>query len=68
MTAKEFYEANATNIVNVPRPGHPEDPSGIDGVRSASQARFIAPDVPVMPLWDVFDFAEKFAERGGRHV
>ena len=60
MNAKEFYEANKTNVVNVPRVGHPEDKSGWDGVRSASEAKFIAPDVLVMPLWDVFDFAESY--------
>ena len=64
MTAKEFYEANATTTVNVPRVGHPEDKSGWDGVRRASQAQYIAPDVEVMPLWDVFDFAEKFRQAG----
>ena len=64
MTAKEFYEANATTTVNVPRVGHPEDKSGWDGVRRASQAQYIAPDVEVMPLWDVFDFAEKFKQAG----
>ncbi|HZR56343.1 MAG TPA: hypothetical protein VFA74_05690 [Terriglobales bacterium] len=60
--AKEFYEANKTNVVNVPRPKHPEDKSGWDGVHAATQARFVADDVLVMPLWDVFDFAEKFAK------
>jgi hypothetical protein len=60
MNAKEFYEANKTNVVNVLRPGHPEDKSGWNGVRSASEARFLAPDVQVMPLWDVFDFAERY--------
>lgn len=64
MTAKEFYEANATTTVNVPRVGHPEDKSGWDGVRRASQAQYIASDVEVMPLWDVFDFAEKFRQAG----
>ena len=62
MTAKEFYEENATTTVNVPRVGHPEDKSGWDGVRRASQAQYIAPDVEVMPLWDVFDFADKFRQ------
>jgi len=61
MTARGFYEANATNIVNVPRPGHPEDKSGWDGVRRASEAQFIAKDVPVMPLWDACAFAEAYA-------
>lgn len=58
---KEFYDVNATNVVNVPRPGHPEDKSGVDGVRRASEAQFVAKDVLVMPLWDVFDFAEAYA-------
>ena len=30
-------------------------------VRRASEAQFVAKDVPVMPLWDAFDFAEKYA-------
>ncbi len=60
MNAQEFYEANATKVVNVPRPGHPEDPSGWDGVRRASEAQFIAKDVLVMTLADAFDFAEKY--------
>ena len=69
MTAKEFYEANATTTVNVPLSkragvGHPEDKSGWDGVQRARQAQYIAPDVEVMPLWDVFDFAEKFRQAG----
>ena len=64
MTAKEFYEANATTTVNVPRVGHPEDKSGWDGVQRARQAQYIAPDVEVMLLWDVFDFAEKFRQAG----
>jgi hypothetical protein len=68
MTAKEFYEANATNICNVPRPSHPEDPSGWDGVRRASEAQFIAKAVPVMPLWDVCDFAEKYHSAGVREL
>lgn len=61
MTPQEFYERNATNIVMVPRVGHPEDPSGWAGVRRASEAKFIAPDCPVMTLADAFDFAEKYA-------
>ena len=69
MTAKEFYEANATTTVNVPLSkravvGHPEDKSGWDGVQRARQAQYIAPDVEVMLLWDVFDFAEKFRQAG----
>jgi hypothetical protein len=60
--AAEFYEQNATNVVNVPRPRHPEDKSGWDGVRRASEARFIAKDALVMTLPDAFDFAAKFAE------
>lgn len=60
-SAEEFYKANATNIVNVPRPGHPEDKSGWDGVRRASETQFIAKDVLVMPLWDVYAFAEAYA-------
>jgi hypothetical protein len=62
MTAQEFYEANATNIVDVPRPNHPEDASGWAGVRRASEARFIAKDALVMTLADAFDFAEKYKE------
>lgn len=61
--AAQFYKENATNVVNVPRPGHPEDKSGWDGVRRASEARFIAQDALVMTLADVFDFAAKFVER-----
>ena len=60
MTAREFYEANATNVVNVPRPDHHEDASGWAGVRRASEARFVAKDCPVMTLPDAFDFAEKY--------
>ena len=56
----EFYEANATNVCNVPRVGHPEDPSGWAGVRRASEARFVAGDALVMTLADAFDFAEKY--------
>jgi hypothetical protein len=63
ITAAEFYEQNATNVVNVPRPDHPEDKSGWDGVRRASQAKFIAQDALVMTLPDAFDFAAKFGER-----
>ena len=65
MNAKEFYEANATNVCNVPRPNHPEDKSGWDGVRRASEAQFIAKDVLCMPIWDAFDFAEKYAQACG---
>jgi hypothetical protein len=61
--ARQFYEQNATNVVNVPRPGHPEDKSGWDGVRRASQAKFVAQDALVMTLPDAFDFAAKFHER-----
>ncbi len=61
MTPQEFYEKNATNVVNVPRPGHPEDPSGLAGVRRASEVRFIAKDCLVMTLADAYDFAEKYA-------
>jgi hypothetical protein len=61
--ARQFYEQNATNVVNVPRPGHPEDKSGWDGVRRASQAKFVAQDALVMTLPDAFDFAAKFGER-----
>jgi hypothetical protein len=57
---QEFYEANATNVCNVPRVGHPEDPSGWAGVRRASEARFVAGDCLVMTLADAFDFAEKY--------
>lgn len=60
ITAQEFYEANATNVCNVPRVGHPEDPSGWAGVRRASEARFVAGDCLVMTLADAFDFAEKY--------
>lgn len=63
MTPQDFYESRQTTLVNVPRVGHPEDKSGWDGVRSASEARFIAGDALVMTLADVFDFAEKFAAR-----
>jgi hypothetical protein len=59
-TPQEFYEANATNVCNVPRVGHPEDPSGWAGVRRASEARFVAGDALVMTLADAFDFAEKY--------
>jgi hypothetical protein len=61
--ARQFYEQNATNVVNVPRPGHPEDKSGWDGVRRASPAKFVAQDALVMTLPDAFDFAAKFHER-----
>jgi len=61
--AARFYKENATNVVNVPRPGHPEDKSGWDGVRRASEARFIAQDALVMTLADAIDFAAKFAAR-----
>jgi len=57
MTAKEFYEANKTNVVIV---SADESKSGWAGVRRASEAQFIAKDVPCMPLWDAFDFAEKY--------
>ena len=60
MNAMEFYEANKTNIVNVPRPDHPEDASGWAGVRRASEARFVAKDCLVMTLADACDFAEKY--------
>ena len=60
MSPQEFYEANATNVVNVPRPDHPEDASGWAGVRRASEARFIAKDCLVMTLSDTFDFVEKY--------
>lgn len=59
--ASQFYEANATNIVNVPRISHPEDKSGWDGVRRASEARFVAGNCPVMTLPDAIDFAATFA-------
>jgi len=68
MEAKQFYEENATNVVSVPRVDHPEDKSGWDGVRRASEARFIAADVLVMPLWDAFDFAEKYANQKANPV
>jgi hypothetical protein len=61
--AAQFYNENATNEVNVPRPGHPEDTSGWDGVRRASQAKFVAQDALVMTLPDAIDFASKFGER-----
>lgn len=61
MTAQQFYSAHQTTLVNVPRVGHPEDKSGWDGVRAASEARFIAGDALVMTLADAFDFAEKYA-------
>jgi hypothetical protein len=61
--ARQFYEQNATNVVNVPRPGHSEDKSGWDGVRRASQAKFVAQDALVMTLPDAIDFAAKFGER-----
>lgn len=61
MTAIEFYKARATTIVNVPRPGHPKDPSGIAGVRKASEAQYFAKDAPVMLLSDACQFAEAYA-------
>src|SRR4051812_44915064 len=63
---QEFYEANATNVCNVPRVGHPEDPSGWAGVRRASEARFVAGDCLVMTLADAFDFAENYKASFGR--
>lgn len=62
MTAIDFYNQHQTNVVNVPRVGHPEDPSGWAGVRRASEAKYIADDCPVMPLSDACEFADKFAE------
>jgi hypothetical protein len=59
--ARKFYEDHATNIVNVPREGHPEDKSGWDGVPRASEARFVAGDCLVMTLAEAIDFAAKFA-------
>ena len=64
MTAKEYYKAHATNIVSIP--GNPENKSGWDGVRRASEARFIAKDVLCMTLPDAFDFAEKYAMESAR--
>ena len=66
MTAQEFYVANATTTVNVPRVGHPEDPSGWAGVRRASEAQYIAKDALVMTLADAFDFAEKYKKETTR--
>jgi hypothetical protein len=57
----DFYNANATNIVNVPRPGHPEDPSGIAGVRRVMEAQYFADNAPVMSLADACDFAKAYA-------
>jgi hypothetical protein len=57
----DFYNANATNIVNVPRPGHPEDPSGIAGVRRVMEAQYFADNAPVMSLADACDFAAAYA-------
>lgn len=61
MNAIEFYNAHATNVVNVPRPGHPEDPSGIAGVRRCTEAQFFAKDALVMSLAEACQFAEAFA-------
>jgi len=63
MKAIDFYNANATNIVNVPRPGHPEDPSGIAGVRRAMEAQYFAKDALVMSLVDACQFAEAYRAR-----
>jgi hypothetical protein len=62
MEAIEFYKANATNVVNVPRPHHPEDQSGIAGVRRCEQAQFFAADAQVMSLADACHFAEAYAK------
>lgn len=62
MKAIDFYKANATNKINVPRPGHPEDPSGRAGVPRAIEARFFAEDCLVMSLAEACEFAEKYAK------
>lgn len=59
--ARKFYEDHATNIVNVPRVGHPEDKSGWDGVERAVEAQVVAGDCLVMTLAEAIDFAAKFA-------
>jgi hypothetical protein len=59
--AIDFYNAHATNIVNVPRVNHDEDPSGWAGVRRAREAGIFAKDALVMSLADACDFAEKYA-------
>jgi hypothetical protein len=55
MEAIDFYNAN------VPRVDHPEDPSGIAGVRKVMEARFFAKDASVMSLADACQFAEAYA-------